>query len=392
MFKIFQKWLANNRNFLFAWYTKDRKEEQEPERSLVELPKSLRKKLVNAVENLPSNPEDIKAIASSLDDVFDLWREKPDRADNSIVILSSPVTAVYRILSETLQDWAEQKQVEIELLPLTARPQKIAAIKPKLEQYLNQKKQNQNYFPQKLQIVVIPNLNWCFLRSLEGLEGIEYLQSLLCDEDRDRFWIIGASQIGWEYLNHVCNLEAYCDRVLTLPAIAPENLQAWFEPIINEFKITFEQPRIDRQILDSEKDYQASYFDLLADITQGVSTVAVQGFLKSIGYQESDQEDEEDNTKSKKDILVAKTPKLANLPTLESADLYLLYSLLLHGDLTISALAESLGDEEGEVQARVQTLRRHGVVEQQNKVLKVNPIYYPQLKKELASNNFIIGK
>jgi hypothetical protein len=223
-------------------------------------------------------------------------------------------------------------------------------------------------------IVVIPNLNLCFLRSLEGLEGIEYLQSLLCHGDQNRFWIISASQIGWKYLNHVCNLEAYCDQILTLPAIAPENLQAWFEPIVNELNITFERSRIDKQILDGEKDDQASYFDLLADITQGVSTVAVQGFLKSIGYRESDQEDKENENKSKREILVAKTPKLADLAPLESVDLYLLYSLLLHGDLTISALAESLGDEEEKVQARVQMLRRQGVVEKQNKVLKVNPI------------------
>jgi hypothetical protein len=161
---------------------------------------------------------------------------------------------------------------------------------------------------------------------------------------------------------------------LTLPAIAPENLQAWFEPIVNELNITFERSRIDKQILDGEKDDQASYFDLLADITQGVSTVAVQGFLKSIGYRESDQEDKENENKSKREILVAKTPKLADLAPLESVDLYLLYSLLLHGDLTISALAESLGDEEEKVQARVQMLRRQGVVEKQNKVLKVNPI------------------
>jgi hypothetical protein len=152
MFKRFQKWLANNRNFLFAWYTKDRKEKQEPERSLVELPRSLRKKLVNAVENLPSNPEDIDAIASTLDDVFDLWRKEPDHADNSVVILSSLVTAVSRILSETLQGWAQQKQVKIKLLPLTARPQKIAAIKPKLEQYLEPEGTNQDYAQRNLEI------------------------------------------------------------------------------------------------------------------------------------------------------------------------------------------------------------------------------------------------
>ena len=85
-------------------------------------------------------------------------------------------------------------------------------------------------------------------------------------------------------------------------------------------------------------------------------------------------------------------PSLPGLPPLEPDDQFILYSLILHGDLTISALAESLGDEQSEVQARVQILRRQGVIEQKDKVLKINPIHYPALKQELANNNFIIHR
>ena len=101
---------------------------------------------------------------------------------------------------------------------------------------------------------------------------------------------------------------------------------------------------------------------------------------------------EKPETKPDSKSLIAQTPKLPKLPTLESVDRYLLYSLLLHGDLTLSTLAASLGDEEAEVQARVQVLRQQGVIEQRNRVLKINPIYYLQLKRELAANNFIINR
>ena len=406
MLKRLKTWLINNRHFLFSWYTKDSQKTQEPERSLTELPREVREKLVNAIANLPSNPADKEVITSTLDEAFTLWCKDPSNADNSIVILSSPVTAVSRILSETLEEWGKQKQVPIRLLPFTARPDAIASIKSKLEHYI-ERKSTQNYSEtQKLEVVVIPNLSWCFLRSLEGLEGIDYLRSLLCDgceitgrsalagfppitPTKNRFWIIGSGQVCWEYLNLVYNLEAYCGRVDCLPAISAEKLQEWLTPIIDKLKITFDEPRIDKQLLDGDKDNREHYFDVLGDISQGVSIVAVQGFLKSIHCKEVDHEDE---AQPQPEILVAQTPRLGKLPALESADHYLLYSLLLHEDLTLSALAESLGDDRSEVQARVQVLRQQGLIEQTDQVLKVNPIYYPALKRELAVNNFIINR
>ena len=392
MLKRFQKWLYNRRHFLFFWYTKDSQETQEPEQSLIELPEELRDKLVNAVEALPNNPADTEAISSNLDEAYELWCKDPKNASNSIVILSSPITAVPKILSETLEAWAKQKQISLKLLPLTARPPEIATIKGELERHLAPKSQEDNAdnSPEQSEVILIPNLSWCFLRSLEGLEGIEYLQSLLCDSRKNRFWIIGGGQVGWEYLNSVCALEAYCGKIFTLPKISAENVQKWFAPIVDKLEITFDNPRLDKRILEGDKDNHTVYFELLTDIAQGVSTVMVQVFLKSICYRKTETKEESPHKKHK--TLVAKTPKLTNLPKLESSDRYLLYSLLLHGDLTIPALAESLGDDKAEIQARVQMLRRKGVVEQQERVLKINPIYYPQLKQELASNNFIINR
>lgn len=383
MLEQFRSWLVSKRSFLFSRYTQDSKETQEPERSLVKLPVELRQKLTDAVENLPSNSADQKAIVSTLDEAYDRWQEEPDSANNSVVVLSSPVAAVSRILSETLKEWTEQKQITLKVLPLTARPHAIETIKSKLEHYLKQKSEPYYSDSKASEVVVIPNLSWCFLRSLDGLEGIEYLQSILCNGSKDRFWIIGAGQVGWQYLNSVCSLEAYCGKTFTLPALTSEDLQDWLLPIIEDLDIVFDQPRIDKQLWDRDKDNQANYFDRLASISKGVSIVAIQAFLKSISYQQKED---------KPGKILAETPKTPSLPNLEPADQYLLYSLLLHGDLTIAALAESLGDLESEVQGRVQVLRRKGIAEQKNRIIKINPIYYPKIKQELASNNFIINK
>ena len=389
--KKFREWISQQRNFLFARYTKDAKETQEPERSLIDLPAPIRKKLVALVEDLQSNPADKEAIASAIEESFKIWRENPRNADNSVVVLSSPVTAVSRILSETLEEWTAQKQLPLKLLSFTARPYAVETIKSKLEHELKSKVEDDDDEP--LEVVVIPNLSWCFLRSLDGLEGIEYLQSLLCRGSKNRFWIIGAGQVGWEYLHSVCAIEAYCGEVFVLPAIEPEKMESWFDPIIDELNITFDEPRIDKQIFDGATDNKKGYFKHLADISKGVGTVAVQIFLKSICYEEAEEiEGIKIEHEQIEQNIVAQTPRLPELPDFESADQYLLYSLLMHGDVTVSALSESLGDMESEVQARVQVLRREGIVEQRGQVLKINPIHYPKVKRELAANNFIINR
>ncbi len=385
MLEQFREWLANNRRFLFSRFTKDSQETQEPERTLIQLPDAIRQKLVDRIESLPSNPEDQKAIAEKFDEAFECWRDNPN-SNNSLVVLSSPVTAVSRILAETLENWKKKPQLSVRLLAFEARPELADTIQDKLQHYLEDEFATEAAVSHRSEIIIIPNLSWCFLRSLEGLDGIEYLQQRLYDGFADRFWIIGSGQVGWEYLNSVSNIEAYCGEVFTLPALTPEQLQDWFEPIVEELNITFEDPRIDRQILKGDKDNKTHYFERLADISQGVSTVAVQGFLKSIRYQEADEERDIERS------IVAETPKLPDLPELESTDLYILYSILLHGDLTISALAESLGDKQSTVQAKVRLLRHQGIIEQRDRTIKINPSYYPNIKRELASNNFVIDK
>lgn len=393
----FKSWFVKSRHVLFFWRKEDSQEKPAQLRSLEELPDSVRKNLADAIKNLSSNPADVKAIASKLEETFARWCKDPDNSANSIVILSSPVTVVSRILSEALEEWADQKQVSIKVLSLKARPNDTQTIKSQLEDYLENQSQEDNHNSQEREVIVIPNLCWCFLRSVEGLKGIEYLQLLLCNHPssipqqhnhKKRFWIFGANHIGWDYLNLVFNLQAYCGEVVTLPEIESKELQEWFEPITNEFKLTFARAGIDQQLLDQDKDDKTLYFERLTTISQKISIVATQVFLQSISYQETDEEKSESSQK----VLVARNPKLPDLPTLEPADQYLLYSLLLHDDLTISALAESLGDEEAEVQGIVQMLSRYGVIEQQNKTLSINPIHYPRLKQQLQNNNFIINR
>ncbi|MDJ0695650.1 ArsR family transcriptional regulator [Mastigocoleus sp. MO_188.B34] len=388
LFEGFQNWLHKNRELLLSAFPNNEKEDKETEVSLTELPLSLKSKLVAAIENLPSNDAGLEAIHSKLDEALEEWHENPKTADNSLIILSSPVTTVSRILTNNLNNWAANSEIPLRYLQLNGRPAQKNIITELREQLDREEAFTEAKQPE---IVVIPNLNWCYLRCFEGLEGIDYIQDVLL-QDRTRFWVIGSGLVGWQYLNCISNFEAYCGNSLILPELEGEQLKTWLQPIVDEFEISFAEPDLEnnntvKQQYKELQYNQTKYFNRLASVSQGISSVAVQIFLQSICY-----EPVESNTEEHSGLLRVKTPELPSLNRLEQHDLYVLYSLLLHGDLTLSALADSLGDPQSSIKGRVRVLQRVELIQQQDDTLSVNTIHYPRLKKELDNNNFIIDE
>ena len=167
---------------------------------------------------------------------------------------------------------------------------------------------------------------------------------------------------------------------------------------------TFESAK--EQVLPGEEETQVTrakqdYFKRLADVSQGISTVALQLFITSLRLLEVTEQgepvaaldDDQEQTQNRENVerrIVAQAPVLPLLPDLSQNDLYLLYSLMLHGDLKLQALASSLGDSPQTVANQIQMLRNAGVVEQKDGIVKINPVHYPRLRRKLAKNNFII--
>ena len=378
--KRFKTWVFESRSFIFSWYTKDRNQLQEPTKSLVELPPAIREKLIAATNELADNPADTEAIRSCIDEAYERWHNCPRSAENSIVILTSPVMVVSRIIITILENWTESKQVSVRVLPWNERPADANTIRSKLQQYLEPESQEtKSKLPE---VIVIPNLNWCFLRSMDGLDGIDYLQKMLL-HNPDRFWIIATGKVTWDYLNSISDLEADCGRVTPLPKLDSDSLRQWLKPILEELGITFADPCLESKFLEADKNAETLYFENLGSTSKGISVIALQAFLASIVYQPADEEQE-------RAIIQAQSPELPNLPELESAHHYILYFLLLHGDITMRALAYSIGDNESKIRRQIKFLRHEGLVEETNEILKINPIYYPQLKQELLNNNFVI--
>ncbi|MGB3295392.1 MAG: hypothetical protein WBB01_20610 [Phormidesmis sp.] len=481
----FKERLLEQRYFRVAWFAKDRQIQSVTQTSLSKLPDDIAEALVTATNELSIHPREKEVVLEALNEAITDWQERPHVAINSMVILGHPVSAVSRILACSLEQLEihEEALRPVNLLDWIERPPDMSSIQAQIEQKLSRAEDKRSpnangdgnadeLTPQNL--AVIPNLCWCFLRSAEGLEGADYLRDSLLG-DRTQFWVIGSGQVGWEYLKATLKFHAYCGETVSLPNLTGEELQDWLAPIVEQFEICFEDSSLHKRFQhperlkdlnisadkpvesiseitqevsatvksslravkgemlphepkDEDTNLKRDYFDRLADISDGVSIVAVQLFIKSLRYQapedadddksEDDKpEQEESNSKDRQrkalekrrnDVsipvapssesseslneprLVATTPKLPTLPDFDQSDLYLLYSLMLHGDLTVKALAASLGDAPQVVNNQVQVLRNAGIIEQQEAVIKINPVHYPQLQRELSRNNFMI--
>lgn len=484
----FKTWLLERRFFRVARFAKDPKNKPEPEAALAELPKAIADQLMAAANELPVPPCEESFILEGLGRAISQWKKHPEASANSIVILADPVSSISRVLTSSLikiQKQLGEESLPVNLLDWIERPVDALTIKQQIKTRLGLDKEDPSEThgedspsdtkpsdtkpsdtdpsdgahtatdDSQKALMIVPNLCWCFLRSVNGLEGLDYMQELL-PQNHANFWVLGSGIVGWEYLKSTLKFHAYCGDTLEPPPLSGEDLQQWLSPLVDQFDIYFVDTTIHKRLQDidnllsvdiagkkpiaalseigqeltatvqasaiaiknevlpdsDEKDSeekhspQKQYFARLAEVSDGVDTVALQLFIKSLRYREieieqTEKEDGANNHKEhtekedsannhKEHRVIATTPKLSALQDLSQSDLYLLYSLLLHGDLTIASLAESLGDAPNVVTNQVQLLRKSGIIEQQGSTLKANPAYYPQIRRELDKNNFVI--
>ena len=440
----FKQWLIQQRPFRVAWFAKDARVASDTDQGLSELPEDMVQPLLRATNQLSTPPEEQQAVVEKLQDAIARWLENPREISNSFVMLAHPVSPIARILAEGLTqlEAGAADLPSIRLLDWIERPIDPTEIQAQIASALGRDSGDDSPG-----IAIIPDLCWCFLRSAEGLDGIDYLQEQLLEQP-NQFWVIGSGQIGWEYLCSTLKLDAYCRAPLRAPGLDGEHLQQWLEPIVTKFDIYFSDTSLPErlneseqlvslerltqrpletatdltqeaskavqktfesakeQVLPGEEETQVTrakqdYFKRLADVSQGISTVALQLFITSLRLLEVTEQgepvaaldDDQEQTQNRENVerrIVAQAPVLPLLPDLSQNDLYLLYSLMLHGDLKLQALASSLGDSPQTVANQIQMLRNAGVVEQKDGIVKINPVHYPRLRRKLAKNNFII--
>lgn len=379
LFNKIKDWYFKYHEQFASWFSTDKQTKIPPERSRLELPLQLAETLQTQIQNL-ATPQALQTAINEEIATIQQWQEQPTLTTNSLIIIGTPVEPLDRIISESLTGLEQKTQLSVRLLEWIGRPSEPGTIADKLIRQLGIGTSVINHKPRE--IVVIPNLGWCFLRSVEGLESIDYLKETIFS-DRSRFWLIGCNRVAWDYFNYVSQFQAYCGKVFYIPSLEREQLQAWFEPVTEKMTIDFTLDREPNEV----KKATAIYFEQLKVLSEGISTIAAQLLMRSLYVPSAEQDDCKSNP-----TIQAKNPTLPELPELSPEEQYLLYSLLLHHEINLADLSISLGEDTAITQNLVQNLRRQGVIEQRNQLLRVNPLHYPNLIEELDGNNFPITK
>ena len=387
--------------------------------------------LTHEIQSLSAPLPYQKAIHKALGEAFNQWQEQPE-TNNSLVILGSPVDAIAPLLETTLrtrthfsknaEPWQrarirfplESKRSSDPLAILTEL--RKALDRENLEDLETLEQEDSEADPESLSssatdqeptkmptIVVIPNLERCFLRCIQGWEGVEYLQNLVA-YDPSYFWVLGCSHWTWAFLDRVCHIRAYLEEVVHLPKLDGDELKEWLQPLMATVAAST-HPEDPEAELDLGSD---AYWNALASTSAGISTTAAHLWLQSlrIRAEDLDEGSEEQHKAQGRTSQAPPTsgstdeaphslrpikPSLPSLIDLDSMDRYLLHALLIHGKMTRSHLALSLGEAEQTIRSRVQVLRREGVIIQQGTWLWVHPAHYPKLRSELGNNNFLTG-
>lgn len=353
-----------------------------------------------------SFPEAYKnAIKTKLLEVLKPWK-KDQYSDNHLFILFDSIEPKKGVLNEILKQ-VNQQAFPLKLLSWTTRPDDYATLKSQLQSQIestdNSEDIEKNINPQSL--VIIPDLSLCFLRCVEGLDAVEYLYDLIL-KDSSCFWVVGCNKWAWNYFNYLYKVNTCFEQIFPLPSLNAVELKHWLTPIYETLDIEFGDDNQENDHHKSEewKDQdktwisqdEKQYFERLANISEGLSQTAAYLWLDSLQYvkqpEETDSQTVEIQKNKPEKRLILKRATLRNLPELTKEDQYLLSSITLHGEISLSALAVSLAEPESRIRIQVQKFLRTGIIMRQQELLKLSPVYYSRLKQDLINNKILAGE
>lgn len=368
----------------------------EPTEEFVNVPPGVLNSLREQATNLPIPQTYQTTIQQALAQAIQDWQANPEFENNSLVVLGRPVEDIGPILKASLHQEFPDCDLRF-FLGGYQRPSDPLTVPQHLKRELEPDEQDpgeiappitqtelDNHVPT---IMVVSSLEQCFLRCIQGWQGIEYLQTL-STQDPSRFWVFGCNHWAWVFLERVCQVSAYFEHTIALPKLSGTELQTWLMPLLDaNLETQSTGPMV--QIATGS----SGYWNSLAGVADGIASTAAQVWLKSLQIR-AEALTEEGAVADEAALieLLPTKPALPGLMALEAMDRYLLHSLLIHREMTRSHLAISLGEAERNIRSRLQILRREGIIRQRGRRFSVHPAYYPRLYSELGNNNFLIGK
>lgn len=240
-------------------------------------------------------------------------------------------------------------------------------------------------------VIVLENIQNCYVRNISGFEAIEHLLYLISETNKNILWIVSSTRYGWQFLDKVMNIADYLTHLVQTDNLSDVQIE---ELILRRhtssgYQLTFipdeatRNSRSYRKIMDDEEKKQAflkdRYFEKLSKLSEGNSSIAMIYWIRSIK--------EYDETHFFINPFDFGT--INRIEELESAELFALTAFVLHDSLTPEHLSMILHQPPRDCRLMTSRLASKAILIKVDKEYILNHLIYRQVVRVLKEANFI---
>ncbi|SMO44898.1 AAA family ATPase [Gracilimonas mengyeensis] len=240
-------------------------------------------------------------------------------------------------------------------------------------------------------VVMLENIQNCFIRNLAGYEAIEQLLYLISETNKQVLWIASSTRYGWSFLDKVTSIADYFTHAVESDKLGPEQIQ---ELILRRHRATGYQlvflpeeatkkSRTYRKLLDDEEkkqEYlQQQFFEKLSKLAEGNSSIAMIYWIRSI--KEYDD--------SYFYINPFQFSNVNRISDLDNEELFVLASFVLHDTLTPEELHNVMHHSLRHSRLMVSRLTSRSILLKTDHGYTLNHLIYRQVIRVLKEANIL---
>jgi amino acid transporter len=221
-------------------------------------------------------------------------------------------------------------------------------------------------------VLVFNDVELWWERSQKGFAVFELLLNLIDNYANRYLFILNSGSRSFEFINKVHKIKDSFLDIIKCESFSAEELKNIIIFRHKSSPITFKLGKTDENDMTSWK--YARLFTKYFDYSQGNIGMALQAWVNHI-------ENVEGSTLQISEPRIPNTQILREMP---SDWMVMIVQFILHKSLTINRLTRIMQLEKEDVQKQVRILKRAGVIQEQNKVLRINRYLEPILIWELV--------
>lgn len=240
-------------------------------------------------------------------------------------------------------------------------------------------------------VVILENIQKCYLRNISGFEAMEQLMYLISETNKNILWITSSTRYGLLFLDRVMSIFDYYSHTIQTDTLNAEQIQ---QLILRRHRAsgyqlrfladeTIKKSRTFKKLMDDEEKTQEflqnRYFEKLATLAEGNPSIAMIYWIRSI----QDYDDTHFNIKPFEFGAITKIEEL------DSEELFALAAFILHDSLTATELANIMHEPLRDSKVMISRLVSRSIITSSEYGFSLNQLIYRQLIQVLKEANYI---